>query len=245
MIYTFGDSWTAKWQEWAPWPEVLASRYNIPTKNFAVAGMSNQQILDEVIQQTIMKPPEEKVDHVIIAFTSIDRLTTSLNANVELCVTYQYEVNWYQDIQRALFKDVGIDELLKDSWKKLKCMRHLVKTIYGCDVTFIPVFEDCDFWRKLGIKHSFINMLFFMQHGRYLAYDAPVYEPGILQVVNEFATAWTEKHLNHNYERAYFERTHYIDNSTHFDDTLHPNQTGHDALAEYIIKNLNISRFSS
>jgi len=239
MIYIFGDSWSAKWQDYDPWPTVLTNRYNIPTRNFAIAGSSNQQILDEVIRYTLISKPDEKVNHVIIPFTSIDRITASMNTNVELCVTYQYQVTWYQDIQRSLFEGVSIDELLHSSWHKMKCIRHLFKTVHDCNVTFVPVFEDCEYWRTRGIKHSLINILFYSQFGRYLAYDAPVYEPGILQVVNEFATQWTQKHLNHDYERAYFERTHYIDTSAMFDETMHPNQTGHDAIAEYFIKNYN------
>jgi hypothetical protein len=83
-----------------------------------------------------------------------------------------------------------------------------------------------------------MNICHYEQHGRYFAYDAPVYEVGIMQVVNKLGTEWCEKNLDKNYERAYFERTDYYTSSDWFDETLHPNQLGHDAIAKYFYKNL-------
>ena len=237
MIFCFGDSWTAKWQQWSPWPEVLSKKYAIPTKNFASAGNSNQQILDSVADATL-DYAEEIVDHVVVAFTSVDRITASIVNNVELCVACDYQGSWYKRLQEKVFEDASVHSLLYNTRLKLHAITALVSQTWNCDITFVPVFEDCDYWHKRKFPPSLMNICHYEQHGRYFLYDAPVYEVGVLQTVNKFGTEWCEKHLGKDYERAYFERTEYCTESDWFDDTLHPTQCGHDAIAKYFLEKL-------
>jgi hypothetical protein len=114
----------------------------------------------------------------------------------------------------------------------------MVKQTWDCNIIFLPVFEDCDYWRKRDIAHSLMNICHYEQNKRYFHYDAPLYEIGILQVVNRLGTEWCEAHLDKDYERAYFERTDYCTSSDWFDDTWHPNHLGHGAIAKYFVENL-------
>lgn len=237
MLLIFGDSWTAKWQHWEPWPSVLKNKYNIENKNFAMAGASNQHIVDEVAKATILHK-NENVEKVIVAFTSISRLSVSLNATVELCVANNYQPEWYKHIQQELFNGPSVNSLIDNTKLKLHTIQTLVKETWGCDTIIIPTFEDCEHWNR----KSLLSILKYQETNRFFSYPAPVYEIGILQTVNKLGNEWCEKNLDTTYERAYFERTEYItESSKMFDDTTHPNQTGHDLIAKYLVEHNIIS----
>jgi hypothetical protein len=70
-------------------------------------------------------------------------------------------------------------------------------------------------------------------------YNCPVYELGYLQEPNEFGQAWLDKNCDSNWRKAHFERTDFTMNSALFDNTQHPNQLGHNALAKYFNKFLS------
>lgn len=239
MIFVFGDSWSAKWQEYNPWPSILESNYGIPTKNFGIAGASNGQILDRVSEESI-NYPNEQVDLVIVAFTSVDRMTLSITDNVELCVSGDYQSKSYAHFQKVLFEETDLKSLLFNTWLKLHAIKTIVKATWNCDVIFLPVFEDCEYWRRRNFKPSLMNICHYKQHSRYFAYDAPVYEVGLMQMDNNIGTEWCKKYLGNDYERAYFERTNYCTSSNWFDNSLHPTQAGHDAIADYFVNDVGI-----
>jgi len=236
MIFTFGDSWTAKWQDHTPWPELLDK----DCKNFARAGASNRQITDQVSEASL-DYPDEDVEAVIIAFTSINRMTINISANIELCIS-QHPDPWYADAQKRVFDDnVTVKNVMDYSLYNFHAIECIVAQVWDCPVHFIPVFEDTEFWRKQEtfLPHSLINVLYFEEKQRYFMYDCPVYELGYLQEPNTFGQAWLDKNVDSNWRKAHFERTDFSMTSKLFDNTQHPNQQGHKALANYFNKVLN------
>ena len=239
MIYVFGDSWSAVNHFQAdcyPWPSVVNEKYKIRVTNFAAAGNSNQQILDNVIHASIVNA-EEKVDHVIVPFTSVGRFTIPGDAcNIELCVAAEFnEYTWYGDIQKLIFNEHDAESLMYQTRMKLHAIKSIVQSTWNCNTTFLPVFEDCKYWKKYPM--SLLSIMHYKETGHKFVHDAPVYECGLYQVVNTFGVEWCDKHLGPNYERVYFERTNYIDESKYFDDTLHLTNAGHEKIAEYLIEN--------
>ena len=116
MIFTFGDSWTAKtnyygetYSPYKVWPELLDKE----SKNFAWPGASNKEILEQVVEATI-NYPIAKVDKVIVAFTSIARLTLNPSVNMELCIADHPEYPWYESVQKVVFEKAGLTQLLHD-----------------------------------------------------------------------------------------------------------------------------------
>lgn len=236
MIFTFGDSWTAKWQSHKPWPELL----NKETKNFANAGASNRQIVDQVCEASL-DYPDEDVEAIIIAFTSINRMTLNISVNSELCIS-QHPDPWYADAQKRVFDDgVTLKNVMEYSLYNFHAIECIAKQTWDCQVHFIPVFEDDDYWRKQApfLQYSLINLLHFEEKQRYFMYNCPVYELGYLQEPNEFGQAWLDKNCDSNWRKAHFERTDFTMNSALFDNTQHPNQLGHNALAKYFNKFLS------
>lgn len=245
-IFTFGDSWSADWQEWTPWPLVLKEKHNIMTTAFGVPGGSNEQLL-ELVSNTSIEFKDTQVSRCIVAFTSTNRITINMATNIELCVAADYYPDkWYKEAQAQVFNDVGLNDLLHTTKFKLHAMKRIIHDTWGCDTIFVPVFEDCEYWRNMNKDiidvhdSSLINILHKHATGRSFTFDAPIYEVGFLQIVNEYGNKWAKKHLDSNYERAYFERTEFIDNKDYFDDTSHPTQLGHDVIADYFVKHLDI-----
>tara|TARA_B100000242_G_C43023196_1_gene476294 strand:+ start:639 stop:1370 length:732 start_codon:yes stop_codon:yes gene_type:complete len=237
MIFTFGDSWTAKtnyygetYSPYKVWPELLDKE----SKNFAWPGASNKEILEQVVEATI-NYPIAKVDKVIVAFTSIARLTLNPSVNMELCIADHPEYPWYESVQKVVFEKAGLTQLLHDCNLGLHAIESMVKNTWGCKIHFIPVFEDCEFWRSKEnfLQHSLINILFNEENKRYFMYDCPVYEFGFLQDANVNGKEWANKHLDSNWHKAHFERSNFTLTSALFDDTQHPNQQGHRVLAKY------------
>lgn len=236
MIFTFGDSWTAKWQGYKPWPALLDK----PSKNFAAAGSSNKQILDQV-SETSLDYPDEKVDGVVVAFTSIARLTINMSMNMELCIALHPDYPWYESVQKKVFEEAGLRNLLHQSFYTFHAIESIVNQTWGCKTYFIPVFEDCKFWRekKNFLPHSLINLMHNKEKGRYFMYDCPVYEFGYMQDANKNGQEWLDKYIDKDWRKAHFERSDYTMTSELFDNTQHPNQQGHRVLAEYFDSILN------